>query len=161
MLSIQLAMLLLTHQQFVSHIILALFHLAVTVTLQVQVLTTTELARLFLCRMTFLTLFRLDTRIYIENNDFGEGAYWGATFGGYAEQDGNGHGTAATSPAIGNRPIALDASRRVKEILGEPPQGPMPTLSKSFLTNIKQILEISSLAFNGSLPQCRNRTGRV
>jgi len=67
-----------------------------------QVSTTTELVRLFLCRMTFLTLFRLDTGIYIENNDFGERAYPGATFGGYTDQDGNGHGTAAASSAIGN-----------------------------------------------------------
>jgi subtilisin family serine protease len=95
-------MLLLIHQQLGSHIVLALFHLAVTITLQVQVSTTTELVRLFLCCMTFLTLFRFDTGIYIENNDFGERAYWGATFGGYTDQDGNGHGTAAASSAVGN-----------------------------------------------------------
>jgi cerevisin len=38
-------------------------------------------------------IYVVDTGIYTAHSQFGGRARWGATFGGYANQDGNGHGT--------------------------------------------------------------------
>lgn len=38
-------------------------------------------------------LMLLSSGIYIAHSSFGGRAKWGATYGGYASQDGNGHGT--------------------------------------------------------------------
>ncbi|KAG8709061.1 subtilisin-like serine protease [Ceratobasidium sp. 395] len=40
-----------------------------------------------------VTIYGIDTGIYTAHSSFGGRARWGATFGGYANQDGNGHGT--------------------------------------------------------------------
>jgi cerevisin len=42
-----------------------------------------------------------DTGIYLEHNDFGGRAVWGATFGNYSDMDENGHGTHTASIAAG------------------------------------------------------------
>ena len=40
-----------------------------------------------LCLSFDLSNFCVDTGIYIQNNDFGGRAKWGATFGGYPDQE--------------------------------------------------------------------------
>ncbi|KDQ17699.1 hypothetical protein BOTBODRAFT_155761 [Botryobasidium botryosum FD-172 SS1] len=50
-----------------------------------------------------------DTGIYIAHNSFGGRARWGATFGGYANADGNGHGT-HTAGTIGGASYGLATS---------------------------------------------------
>ncbi|KAG9082592.1 subtilisin-like serine protease, partial [Ceratobasidium sp. 392] len=47
-------------------------------------------------------VYGIDTGIYTAHNAFGGRAKWGATFGGYANQDGNGHGTHTAGTAVGN-----------------------------------------------------------
>ncbi|KAG8714144.1 subtilisin-like serine protease [Ceratobasidium sp. 395] len=47
-------------------------------------------------------VYGIDTGIYTAHNCFGGRAKWGATFGGYANQDGNGHGTHTAGTAVGN-----------------------------------------------------------
>ncbi|KAG9120766.1 subtilisin-like serine protease, partial [Ceratobasidium sp. 392] len=47
-------------------------------------------------------VYGIDTGIYTAHNTFGGRARWGATFGGYANQDGNGHGTHTAGTAVGN-----------------------------------------------------------
>jgi cerevisin len=47
---------------------------------------------IFFCQATELHC-SLDTGIYTGHSQFGGRARWGATFGGYANADGNGHGT--------------------------------------------------------------------
>ncbi|KDQ08935.1 hypothetical protein BOTBODRAFT_117866, partial [Botryobasidium botryosum FD-172 SS1] len=44
----------------------------------------------------------VDTGIYTAHNSFGGRARWGATFGGYANSDGNGHGTHTAGTVGGN-----------------------------------------------------------
>ncbi|KAF9517167.1 hypothetical protein BS47DRAFT_1339877 [Hydnum rufescens UP504] len=46
-------------------------------------------------------VYGIDTGVYIKHSSFGGRASWGATFGGYANQDGNGHGTHTMATAIG------------------------------------------------------------
>jgi len=48
-----------------------------------------------------VTIFGIDTGIYTEHSCFGGRASWGATFGGYADADGNGHGTHTAGTAVG------------------------------------------------------------
>ncbi|KAG8714318.1 subtilisin-like serine protease [Ceratobasidium sp. 394] len=47
-------------------------------------------------------VYGIDTGIYTAHSTFGGRARWGATFGGYANQDGNGHGTHTAGTAVGN-----------------------------------------------------------
>ncbi|KAG8780026.1 subtilisin-like serine protease [Ceratobasidium sp. 428] len=47
-------------------------------------------------------LYQIDTGIYTAHTQFGGRAKWGATFGGYPSADGNGHGTALASLAVGS-----------------------------------------------------------
>ncbi|KAG8714322.1 subtilisin-like serine protease [Ceratobasidium sp. 394] len=47
-----------------------------------------------------VTIYGIDTGIYVEHSCFGGRAKWGATFGGYADKDGNGHGTHTAGTAI-------------------------------------------------------------
>ncbi|QRV74429.1 cuticle-degrading protease [Ceratobasidium sp. AG-Ba] len=47
-------------------------------------------------------IYGIDTGIYAAHTCFGGRAHWGATFGGYANQDGNGHGTHTVGIAAGN-----------------------------------------------------------
>lgn len=44
-----------------------------------------------------VTVFGIDTGILTTHNTFGGRASWGATYGGYASKDGNGHGTRAST----------------------------------------------------------------
>ncbi|KAG8785602.1 subtilisin-like serine protease [Ceratobasidium sp. 428] len=46
-------------------------------------------------------IYIIDTGIYTAHNSFGGRARWGATFGGYANADGNGHGTHVAGTAVG------------------------------------------------------------
>ncbi|KAG8741725.1 subtilisin-like serine protease [Ceratobasidium sp. 414] len=46
-------------------------------------------------------VYGIDTGIYTAHSTFGGRARWGATFGGYANQDGNGHGTHTAGTAVG------------------------------------------------------------
>ncbi|KAG9120599.1 subtilisin-like serine protease [Ceratobasidium sp. 392] len=48
-------------------------------------------------------VYGIDTGIYTAHSDFGGRAKWGATYGGYANQDGNGHGTHTAATAIGTK----------------------------------------------------------
>ncbi|KAG8786725.1 subtilisin-like serine protease [Ceratobasidium sp. 428] len=47
-------------------------------------------------------VYGIDTGIYTAHNCFGGRARWGATYGGYANADGNGHGTHTAGTAVGN-----------------------------------------------------------
>jgi subtilisin family serine protease len=60
--------------------------------------------------MALLTLFRLDSGIYVEHTDFGGRAIWGGTFGPYLKSDLTGHGTAVASIAGGIDNELADAS---------------------------------------------------
>ncbi|TFK74458.1 peptidase 1 [Pluteus cervinus] len=46
-------------------------------------------------------IYVLDTGVYVQQTEFGGRARWGATFGGYANADGNGHGTHCAGTAAG------------------------------------------------------------
>ncbi|KAG8709059.1 subtilisin-like serine protease [Ceratobasidium sp. 395] len=46
-------------------------------------------------------VYGIDTGIYTAHNCFGGRARWGATYGGYANADGNGHGTHTAGTAVG------------------------------------------------------------
>ncbi|QRV90480.1 cuticle-degrading protease [Ceratobasidium sp. AG-Ba] len=46
-------------------------------------------------------IYVIDTGIYLQHSEFGGRAFWGATFGGYANADGNGHGTYLAGVAAG------------------------------------------------------------
>ncbi|KAG8737373.1 subtilisin-like serine protease [Ceratobasidium sp. 414] len=46
-------------------------------------------------------IYGIDTGIYTEHSCFGGRATWGATYGGYASADGNGHGTHTAGTAAG------------------------------------------------------------
>ncbi|KAA1471520.1 serine protease [Dentipellis sp. KUC8613] len=48
-------------------------------------------------------IYVVDTGIFTTHSDFGGRAKWGATFGGYANADGNGHGTHVSGTAAGTR----------------------------------------------------------
>jgi subtilisin family serine protease len=88
--------------------------------------------------------FRLDTGIYIQHHEFSGRAWWGATFGGYNNADDNGHGTAAASLAVGDESGTATGSHAIA----------VKVSSDAFAN-------ISSLEFNGSSTQWRDRGGRV
>ncbi|KAF8318562.1 peptidase S8/S53 domain-containing protein [Cantharellus anzutake] len=48
-----------------------------------------------------VVVYGIDTGIYTAHSCFGGRASWGATFGGYASRDGNGHGTHTAGTAVG------------------------------------------------------------
>ncbi|OBZ79180.1 Cuticle-degrading protease [Grifola frondosa] len=47
-------------------------------------------------------IYVVDTGIFTGHSEFGGRAIWGATFGGYADADGNGHGTHVSGTAAGS-----------------------------------------------------------
>ncbi|KAF8761942.1 peptidase S8 family [Rhizoctonia solani] len=51
---------------------------------------------------TGVDIYQIDTGIYTAHTQFGGRAKWGATFGGYPNADGNGHGTAQASIIVGS-----------------------------------------------------------
>ncbi|KAG9094416.1 subtilisin-like serine protease [Ceratobasidium sp. 370] len=48
-----------------------------------------------------IVVYGIDTGIYTAHTTFGGRASWGATYGGYASADGNGHGTHTAGTAVG------------------------------------------------------------
>ncbi|KAF8600738.1 subtilisin-like protein [Ceratobasidium sp. AG-I] len=48
-----------------------------------------------------VTVYGIDTGIFTEHECFAGRATWGKTFGGYPDQDGNGHGTHTAGTAVG------------------------------------------------------------
>ncbi|KAG9084598.1 subtilisin-like serine protease [Ceratobasidium sp. UAMH 11750] len=46
-------------------------------------------------------IYGIDTGIYTDHECFGGRARWGATFGGYPDRDGHGHGTHTAGTAVG------------------------------------------------------------
>ncbi|CAE6471135.1 unnamed protein product [Rhizoctonia solani] len=48
-----------------------------------------------------VVVYGIDTGIYTAHSAFGGRASWGATYGGYASADGNGHGTHTAGTAVG------------------------------------------------------------
>lgn len=58
-----------------------------------------------------VTVYGIDTGIYTAHTAFGGRAAWGATFGGYASNDGNGHGTHTAGTAVGAKYGVATAAR--------------------------------------------------
>ncbi|KAG8723317.1 subtilisin-like serine protease [Ceratobasidium sp. 395] len=71
-------------------------------------------------------VYGIDTGIYTGHNCFGGRARWGATFGGYADKDGHGHGThtAGTAAGSGFFPgVAIEASLIAVKVLSDSGSG--------------------------------------
>ncbi|KIL60985.1 hypothetical protein M378DRAFT_26290 [Amanita muscaria Koide BX008] len=65
-------------------------------------------------------IYVLDTGIYIQHDSFQGRAKWGATFGGYPDADGNGHGThAAGTAASYDYGVAKAANLIAVKVLGD------------------------------------------
>lgn len=56
-------------------------------------------------------VYGIDTGIYTEHECFGGRAFWGKTFGGYADADGHGHGTHTAGTAVGKEYGLATAAR--------------------------------------------------
>ncbi|KAF8708105.1 peptidase, partial [Rhizoctonia solani] len=69
-------------------------------------------------------VYSIDTGIYTAHNSFGGRARWGATFGGYSNADGNGHGTHTAAIAVGaNYGIATSANIIAVKVLSDSGSG--------------------------------------
>ncbi|KAJ1307071.1 hypothetical protein OPQ81_008050 [Rhizoctonia solani] len=69
-------------------------------------------------------VYGIDTGICTAHSSFGGRARWGATFGGYANQDGNGHGTDTSGTAVGaSYGVATSANIIAVKVLSEPGSG--------------------------------------
>ncbi|KAF8641441.1 hypothetical protein AX16_009954 [Volvariella volvacea WC 439] len=69
-------------------------------------------------------IYVLDTGVRITHTDFGGRAKWGKTFGGYPDQDGNGHGTHCAATAAGTRfGVAKKASIIAVKVLSDEGSG--------------------------------------
>ncbi|KAI0779994.1 serine protease [Fomes fomentarius] len=65
-------------------------------------------------------IYIVDTGIYTDHSDFGGRARWGATFGGYADADGNGHGTHCAGTSAGTHyGVAKKASLIAVKVLDD------------------------------------------
>ena len=65
-----------------------------------------------------------DTGIYVEHPDFGGRASWGATFGGYQDQDGSGHGTHCAGTAVSTQfGVAKSAGVVAVKVLSDDGEG--------------------------------------
>ncbi|KAB5587709.1 Serine protease [Ceratobasidium theobromae] len=75
---------------------------------------------------TGVTVYSIDTGIYLQHTCFGGRASWGKTFGGYADQDGNGHGTHTAGTAVGkNFGFATGANIIAIKVLSDQGSGAM------------------------------------
>ncbi|KAG8696485.1 subtilisin-like serine protease [Ceratobasidium sp. 394] len=71
-----------------------------------------------------VVVYGIDTGIYTAHSTFGGRARWGATFGGYANADGNGHGTHTAGTAIGNNyGVATSATIVAVKVLSDAGSG--------------------------------------
>ncbi|KAG8791154.1 subtilisin-like serine protease [Ceratobasidium sp. 428] len=69
-------------------------------------------------------IYVIDTGIYTAHNSFGGRARWGATFGGYANADGNGHGTHVAGAAVSSGyGVATGASVVAVKVLSDSGSG--------------------------------------
>ncbi|GAB1525271.1 hypothetical protein RhiTH_008429 [Rhizoctonia solani] len=69
-------------------------------------------------------IYGIDTGIYIEHSCFGGRASWGKTFGGYQDQDGNGHGTHTAATAVCDRyGVATGANVTAVKVLADDGSG--------------------------------------
>ncbi|CAE6464843.1 unnamed protein product [Rhizoctonia solani] len=69
-------------------------------------------------------VYGVDTGIYTAHSSFGGRARWGATYGGYANADGNGHGTHTAATAVGNTyGVATSASVIAVKVLSDAGSG--------------------------------------
>ncbi|KAJ3480011.1 hypothetical protein NLI96_g8664 [Meripilus lineatus] len=69
-------------------------------------------------------IYIIDTGIFLGHSDFGGRAKWGATFGGYPDEDGNGHGTHVSGTAAGNQfGVAKSASLIAVKVLDDDGSG--------------------------------------
>ncbi|QRV89207.1 cuticle-degrading protease [Ceratobasidium sp. AG-Ba] len=69
-------------------------------------------------------VYGIDTGIYTAHSCFGGRARWGKTFGGYANQDGNGHGTHTAGTAVGTTyGIATSANIIAVKVLSDAGSG--------------------------------------
>jgi len=72
-----------------------------------------------------VVIYGIDTGIYTAHTCFGGRASWGATFGGYASKDGNGHGTHTAGTAVGHTfGIATSARIIAVKVLSDQGSGP-------------------------------------
>ncbi|KDQ17084.1 hypothetical protein BOTBODRAFT_30466 [Botryobasidium botryosum FD-172 SS1] len=70
-------------------------------------------------------VYAIDTGVYVGHTCFDGRAKWGATFGGYANKDGNGHGTHTAATAAGSKyGVAPSASIIAVKVLSDSGQGP-------------------------------------
>ncbi|KAG8737114.1 subtilisin-like serine protease [Ceratobasidium sp. 414] len=69
-------------------------------------------------------VYGIDTGINTAHECFGGRARWGATFGGYPSQDGNGHGTHTAGTAVGNKyGVATSANIIAVKVLSDSGSG--------------------------------------
>ncbi|KAJ3576376.1 hypothetical protein NP233_g467 [Leucocoprinus birnbaumii] len=69
-------------------------------------------------------IFIVDTGILTTHTQFGGRARWGATFGGYADRDGNGHGTHCAGTAAGSQfGVAKSANLVAVKVLSDAGSG--------------------------------------
>ena len=87
-----------------------------------------------------MTLFRLDSVIYINHTDFGGRASWGATFGDYAKEDSRVHGTFVASLAVGTHyGLATAAKVIAVKVWDKPAEGRISNVIAAFEWIVDQV----------------------